>query len=147
MNCYCCMMSWRRNCQHATSRQCMFEQVLQSIGEISAGSKSFKEAKVAVQQSIDSLQSDSSSNPELWVKLARCALGCGCLSQAIIAARTALGDSTSSPPTLAHVANHPSKRALFFLFLWASIELPRAGGGRCCHGGPSLCRHLLAAVR
>ena len=87
--------------------------MLQSIGEINAGAKSLKDAKAAVQQAIDALRTDSSSNPELWVKLARCALGCGCLPQAITAARTALGDSTSSPQTLSQAADQPSKRLFF----------------------------------
>lgn len=65
-----------------------------------------------VTQSIDVLRGDSSSDAELWVKLARCALGCSCLSQAIVAARTALGDSTSTPHALALAAVQPLKRAI-----------------------------------
>jgi hypothetical protein len=96
------------------------EQVLQSIGAINAGAKQFKDAKATIQQSIDALQKDSSSNAELWVKLAQCALRSSCVMQAIVAARTALGDSSSSPKALALAAIQPSKRALLYLFRSAS---------------------------
>jgi hypothetical protein len=90
-----------------------FVQVLQTIGEVNTGSKPFKEAKAAIQQSIGTLKSDSNSNAEIWVKLARCALLCGFPSQAVIAARTALADSTSSPQALLLSATHPSERTVF----------------------------------
>lgn len=106
------MRAWPFMLMTNVESKAVFMQVLQSIGEINAGSKPFKEAKEAVQQSIDALQNDSSSNAELWVKLARCAQGCSCLSQAVIAARIALGDSTSTPQALSLATNQSSKRAL-----------------------------------
>lgn len=86
--------------------------MLQLIGEVNTGSKSFREAKTAVQQSIDALQDDSGSNAELWVKLGQCALRSGCFPQALVAARKALDDSTSTPQALALSAIQSTKRML-----------------------------------
>jgi uncharacterized protein HemY len=86
-------------------------QVLEKIGELSSKDKPFREAKAALQTSIDALRTDALSNPELWVKLARCAYKCRSLSQAVHCARAALEDTTSTAQALALSAHKFSSRA------------------------------------